>query len=72
MMALSNINAELRLAPHRLAMVSRIYEFSIDNIMNRFTKWWTSFKEFGDRFEVQKAEMDGVESLKDCFLDMVH
>lgn len=91
MMALSNINAELRLAPHpigagsptvpaitlataphRLAMVSRIYEFSIDRIMKRFTKWWTSFKEFGDRFEVQKAEMHGEETLKDCFLDMVH
>lgn len=91
MMALSNINAELRLAPHpiaaestavpalalataphRLAMVSWIYEFSIDKIMNRFTKWWTSFKEFGDRFEVQKAEMHRAESLKDCFLDMVH
>lgn len=72
MMELSNINARLRLAPHRLAMVLRIYEFSIDKIMKRFIKWWTSFKEFGDRFEVQKAEMHGAETLKDCFLDMVH
>lgn len=83
MVRLSNLNHKQRLAPQlegkaslstkhdRLAMVSLAYEFSINKIMKRLNRWWTPLKEFGDRFESAKDEMDGTQSLKERFSNMV-